>query len=392
MEDFVYYNPVKVIFGAGKVDAVGEETSLCGKKAMLVSYAEHDFFNSVIDRIHTSLNKAGVECVDFFSVQANPRLSACRKGVEICREEGVDVVIGLGGGSAMDSAKVIAAGAVYPHDVEKMIYFSHSNVTTIPPEKTLPTVMIPTLPATGSEMNNTAVVTDDATKRKSYIWHSCLYPVAAIMDPELVCTLPAYQTACGAFDIIAHCIEAYLNGAPGYNFTVQNRMAEGVVKSVLDNLPIVRDDPSNVQARGALLWASSIGLNGWLTSGTFAFTPMHQMGHVLSARYDATHGATLACMMPAWMRYFANRPDNENYVKLAYRLFDKNLLSAADDFEDLMKSYGVQTRISAWGVTEEDIESLTDGVVEVSFGPDGLLNGHPKMSREDIAAIYRLAL
>ena len=392
MENFEYYNPVKVIFGAGRVNEIGSEVAAHGKKAMLVSYTEHDFFNTVIEKIHASLAASGVECVDFFGVQANPRLSACAEAVEICKKEGIEVVIGLGGGSAMDSAKVIAAGVPYPYEIEKMIYFSHSDDSEIPPEEALPTVMIPTLPATGSEMNPTAVVTDDVNHRKSYVWHPCLYPKAAVMDPELVCTLPPYQTACGAFDIIAHVIEAYLNGAEGYNFTVQNRMAEGVVKSVLDNLPVVRDNPNDVQARGALMWAASIGLNGWLTSGTFGFTPMHQMGHVLSARYDATHGATLACMMPAWMRYFATREDNDAYVRLAYRIFDKDLLSAADDFESLMKGYGVQTRISEWGVTEDDIESLTDGVVDVSFGPDGKLNGHPKMSRDDIAAIYRLAL
>ena len=140
------------------------------------------------------------------------------------------------------------------------------------------------------------------------------------------------------------------------------------------------------------MWAASIGLNGWLTSGTFGFTPMHQMGHVLSAQYGATHGATLACMMPAWMRHFAGRDDNAKYVQLAERLFGCDLRTAADKYEELMKGFGVQTRISEFGVREEDIERLTDMVVSVSFGPDGKLAGNPQMEREDIRELYKLAL
>ena len=140
------------------------------------------------------------------------------------------------------------------------------------------------------------------------------------------------------------------------------------------------------------MWEASIGLNGWLTSGTFGFTPMHQMGHVLSARYNATHGATLACMMPAWMRHFANREDNQRYQMFAERIFGCGIQEAADKFEQIMKDHGVQTRISLFGVNEQDIPSLVDDVVSVSFGPDGMLNGRPKTSRKDIEEIYRLAL
>ncbi len=392
MEAFEYYNPVKVIFGEGRLSEIGSQTARYGKKALIVTYEKADFFDGVMEKIHSSLHQNGVEWIDFYGVSANPLMCQARRGVELCRSNDIDVLIALGGGSVMDCTKIIAAGARYPHDLEKMILFSHSVQEQIPPTESLPTLMIPTLPATGSEMNPTAVITDEKTRRKSYVWEpSCMYAKVALMDPELTVSLPPYQTACGAFDIIAHAMEAYLNGDAQYDLSVQERMQEGVIRAVLDALPVVWEQPDHLQARGTLLWASSIALNGWLTSGTFGFTPMHQMGHVLSSHYNATHGATLACMMPAWMRYFSTRSDGEKYIQLADRIFGCPLAEAADRFETFMRSYGVQTRISELGVKREDLDDLTRAVVDVSFGTDGKLNGRPKMSKEDIRALYELA-
>ena len=274
-----------------------------------------------------------------------------------------------------------------------MLMLSHSDVTSIPPKKALPYIAIPTLAGTGSEMNPIGVVTDDATGQKSYVWEpSCLYAKAAIMDPTLTTGLPPYQTACGALDIFAHVMEAYINGDPESNLTLQDRMHEGVMKAALEGLEQVWADPKDTQARGVLMWAATIALNGWLLSGTFGFTPMHQMGHVLSARFNATHGATLTCMMISWMKYFENRPDNAKYVKLAQNVFGASLKEARETLEKIALEKGVQTRISEFGVTEADLDMLTDEVVTVSFGPDGKLNGHPKMTREDIYQCYKLAL
>lgn len=393
MEKFNYYNPVKVVFGEDSIKEVGSNVALYGKRALLVSYQNVSFFQKTIDTIHQELKENGVECVDCFIITANPLMSQARTGVELCLKHNLDVIIGLGGGSVMDCAKIIAAGALYGEDISKMIMFSHSDVQSVPPTKALPTVMIPTIPATGSEMNPTAVITDDETKQKSYVWEpSCLYPKVAILDPNLTLSLPPYQTACGAFDIIAHVVEAYLNGNTDYDLEVLDRMQEGVIRATFNSLEKVWENPKDTQARGNLMWEASIGLNGWLTSGTFGFTPMHQMGHVLSAQYNATHGATLACMMPAWMRHFATKENNKRYQMFAERIFNCSILEAADKFEKIMREHGVQTRISEFGVKEEDVEFLADQVVAVSFGPDGKLNGNPKTTREDIVAIYKLSL
>ena len=391
MDKFEYFNPVKVVFGEGSLKQIGKEASVYGKRALLVSYTIVSFFQNAIDTIKESLAKEGIEVFECFNVTPNPTLNSVREGVELIKKHKIDFLIGLGGGSAMDATKVMAAGALYGDDVSKMIMFSHSNVTSVPPKVAMPTIMVPTLPATGSEMNPTAVVTEPETKRKSYVWTPCLYPKVAIMDPELTKSLPPYQTACGAFDIFAHIMEAYVNPIPNVNLDLQDRMQEGVMKCVLETIPKVFENPTDLQLRGVLMWAASIGLNGWLTSGTFGFTPMHQMGHVLSSHYGATHGATLACMMHTWMRYFATRPDNERYQQLAYRIFDCPLLEAADKFEKIMRERGVQTRIHEFGAEKDDIDELTNAVVEISFGPDGKLPGHPQMTKEDIKKLFELS-
>lgn len=393
MESFEYYNPVKVVFGAGVIEQVGSYASQYGKKAMLVTYSECGHFADTIKMIHGRLEAAGVDCIDFMGVTANPRLSQARAGIALCREHGVDLLIALGGGSVIDCTKVIAAGVFYPYDLSQMLMLSHSDVAAIPPVKAMPYIAIPTLAGTGSEMNPIGVVTDDESGKKSYVWEpGCLYAKVAIMDPNLTVSLPAYQTACGGYDIVSHVMEAYINGDPELNMTLHDRMHEGVMRGTLEALEQVWQNPGDVQARGVMMWAATIALNGWMTSGTFGFTPMHQMSHVLSAKYNATHGATLACMMVAWMKYYQTRPDNGKYVQFANRVFGCSLEEATQKFDDMMRSKGVQTRISQFGATEADLDELTDMVVSVSFGPDGKLNGHPKMTRQDIYNCYKLAL
>jgi alcohol dehydrogenase len=394
MNNFDYYNPVRVIFGEGVIDNAGAVVSEYGKKALIVSYTDVSFYGDLFDKIHKSLEASGIEYSDYFAIEANPTIAQAKAGMEKCKEVGADILIGVGGGSVMDCTKVIAAGMKYPHpDIRTMICFSHSDGSQIPPTDSLPTVMIPTLPATGSEMNPTAVITDEETVRKSYVWApDCLYPKAALVDPSLSKTLPKYQTACAGLDTIAHTVEGYFNGDLDINLDLQDRLQEGLIRTVLDNLPKVIAKPSDIQTRGVMQWASAIALNGWVLSGTYTWAPMHQMGHVLGARYNATHGATLAVMIIAWMKFFQTRKDNSRYVQFAERLFGKSLKDATAEFEAIVENSGVQTRITGLGASEKDIDMLVDDVVRVSFGADGQLASSPSLTKEDIATIYRLAL
>lgn len=397
MNNFEFYNPVKIVFGAGEVSRIGEIAKAYGKKALIVSYDVVDFYGDLFDRIHAKLEENGMEYVDCFKATANPKISEAQFGVDLGKKENVDMVIGVGGGSAMDLSKVIAAGIVYPYDdIRKMIKFSHSNDESVPPKAALPIVMIPTLPATASEMNPTAVITDDATLRKSYVWEpSCLYPKASILDPMLTMTLPAYQTACGAIDAISHVVEPFFfsDEATYGNIDLHDHMQIGVIKALYKNIPNVLANPKDTQLRGLMQFSATVGLNGWLICGVQGWTPMHQMGHVLSSHFRATHGATLACMMLAWMRHFANREQNERFVKFAQEMWGtSDLLEAADIFEEYIKSVGVQTRISQFGCTEADLETLTQGVVDVSFSADGTLASIPPITRDEAYNIYKLAL
>lgn len=397
MNNFEFYNPVKIIFGAGEVKRIGEAAKDYGKKALIVSYSVVDFYGDLFERIHASLQEKGVEYVDYFAATANPKISEAKGGVALGKKESVDLVIGVGGGSAMDLAKVIAAGILYPYDdIRKMIRFSHSVDEQIPPKEALPLIMIPTLPATASEMNPTAVITDDETLRKSYVWEpSCLYSKVSILDPTLTMTLPAYQTACGAIDAISHVVEPFFfsDEATYGNIDLQDHVQIGVIRALYEGIPKVLANPNDVQLRGLMQFAATVGLNGWLTCGVQGWTPMHQMGHVLSSHFRATHGATLACMMLAWMRYFAHHKQNERFVKFANLMWGtEDLLQAADQFEAYIKSLGVQTRISEFGCTEADLETLTQGVVDVSFSADGTLASIPPITRDEAYQIYKLSL
>ena len=396
MNPFEYYNPVKVIYGPGEVKRIGEEASQYGKNALIISYSVVDFYGDLFERIHKSLTAHGMTYTDCFVATANPKLSEARKAIALGKEKNTDVIIGVGGGSAMDLAKVVAAGILYPHALEKMIRFSHSTDEQIPPKSALPMMMIPTLPATASEMNPTAVITDDLTQRKSYVWEpSCLYAKAAILDPELTLTLPAYQTACGAIDAISHVVEPFFfsDEATFGNLALHDQMQIGVIRAIYENLPKVLENPNDIQLRGMMQFAATVGLNGWLTCGVQGWTPMHQMGHVLSSHFGATHGATLACMMLAWMRFFSSKERNGRFKKFAGLMYNTDdLLEAADKFESYIKAQGVQTRISQFGVTEADLEALTNGVVEVSFSADGTLASIPPITREEAYQIYKLAL
>ncbi|GAA6482452.1 iron-containing alcohol dehydrogenase [Enterocloster aldenensis] len=397
MNNFEYYNPVKIIYGQGEVVRIGQAARDYGRKALIVSYDRVDFYGNLFERIHGQLKESGIDYVDCFIATANPKISEARYGVDLGRKEQVDMVIGVGGGSAMDLSKVIAAGILYPYeDIRKMIRFSHSKDDQVPPREALPMIMVPTLPATASEMNPTAVITDDGTQRKSYVWAPCcLYPKVSILDPELTATLPAYQTACGGIDAISHVVEPFFfsDEATFGNIQLQDHMQIGVIKAIYENLPRVLKDPSDMQLRGLMQFAATVGLNGWLICGVQGWTPMHQMGHVLSSHFGATHGATLACMMLSWMRYFSGKEQNARFVKFARLMFGtEDLLQAADLFEEYIKSVGVPTRISEFGCTRDDLETLTQGVVDVSFGADGTLASIPPITREEAYRIYELSL
>jgi alcohol dehydrogenase YqhD (iron-dependent ADH family) len=399
MNNFVLNNPVKVVFGPGELSKVGQEASALGAtKAMVVSYLQHEILSDALKRVEASLSEAGVTVVPFYGVSANPTLDECAEGVEKAKDAGVDLVIAVGGGSAMDSAKIIAAGMFYEHDLWMMIRDRHdASENTIEPTQALPIMCIPTLPATSSEMNPGAVVTNPDTQEKSYVFASVLFPKVAILDPELTTTLPAYQTAAGVADAISHAMESYLF-SPG-DTPLQDGFLESVFRTLIDNVRIVLKTPDDVTARANIQWAACMAWNGILDAGINAWAPMHQFGHVISARFNVAHGATLSMIMPSYMRYILPKR-LDRLTQLATRVFDVDPMGwtdmqlaseGIDAFEAFLMEIGMPTRLSHANVPADAIDVMCDDVCRISLNADGVLNGIPTIDPDGIREIYELA-
>ena len=397
MTGFTYHNPVKVVFGNGTFAQTGAEAAKLGKRAFVVSYGDGSVAGTLA-RLKELLDTAGVASQEFLEVVPNPPIEMVARGVEAAKTFGADLVIGVGGGSAMDAAKAVAAGVLYEHgDLWNMVYASHSNVTAQPPEKALPLLLVPTLPATGSEMNMCSVVSSTTRGKKSYIWADCLFAKTAILDPELTYTLPPFQTACGSVDAISHVLEIYINGQDKSDLLHAWQL--GLMRTIVDNLPVVLKNPSDPDARAELMWCATCGLNGWASPGD-AWTPMHQVGHVLTSRHGINHGSSLAIVMPAWMKYHkALKP--ARYAAFARKVMGicghgKTDEQLADEgiaaFRDFIKSCGVPVSLSEKGVTEADIPGIIEGVKSVSFNADGVLSSNHPVTAEALAEILKLAL
>ena len=400
MYTFEFYNPVRVIFGAGKVACAGAEVAKLGKKVLIVSYEDHVFLAELLDRVRDMITAEGVETVDFFEVRDNPEVAMVAGGVELARGEGCDCVLAVGGGSVMDAAKALAAGVCYEGDLWNMVYHRHdgSGADEIsPPGSALPMLMIPTLPATGSEMNMCSVLSNAALKEKSYIWAECIFPKTAIIDPELTVSLPPLLTACAAADTISHVLEIYINSQP--DTPLQHYFQEGVMRTAIENVTRALDNPADLEARANLSWASTCAINGWSYPGD-GWTPMHQVGHQLTARHGVNHGASLSIIMPAWMETFKDRR-GEQYLRFARRVMDVDPAGKSDQeiidegvakFREFLEAIGAPTRLGEVDVTEDDLADIIDGVARVSFGADGQLACNPPVSREDLLAVLRKAL
>lgn len=382
MNPFTYHNPVKVVFGNGALSRVGEEAARLGRRALVVSYGDGSV-SGTLARIGELLDGAGVAWHDFLEVTPNPPIEMVAEGVAKAKEFAADFVIGVGGGSAMDAAKAIAAGVLYRHgDLWNMVYASHSNVTAQPPEEALPLLLVPTLPATGSEMNMCSVVSSTVRRKKSYIWADCLYARTAILDPELTYSLPPFQTACGAVDAISHVLEIFVNGQAKSDLLHEFQL--GIIRTIIRNLPIALANPADADARAELMWAATCGLNGWASPGD-AWTPMHQVGHVLTSQFGINHGSSLAIMMPAWMAYFRK-------IKPApYERFEQEIMSI-DAFKAFIATCGVPTTLTEKGVAKTDIPAIVEGVKAVSFNADGVLASNPPVTEGMLAEILELAL
>lgn len=399
MFEFSFYNPVRTEFGIGKVAIAGKRTAELGRKTLLVSYRQPGPLASLLENLKTLLSAAGGSVVDFYAFEENPSIETVAEGVELAKASQCDVVVGVGGGSAMDGAKAVAAGVYYEGDLWNMVYHRHdgSGTAIAPPQKALPILAIPTLPATGSEMNMCAVLTNRALGEKSYIWAECIFPKIAILDPALTLTLPPFQSACAAADTISHALEIYINSRQ--DTPLQHYFQEGCMRTTMENITRVLDKPDDLEARGNLMWAATCAINGWAYPGD-GWTPMHQIGHVLTTRHGVNHGTSLSVIMPHWMRYNGRR-NPAPYRRFAVRVMDVCPAGKSDEeiiaegierFESFLRRIGVPTTLGQVNITRDHLASIVEGAVKVSFGQDGNLACNPVMTRDDVLNVLEMAL
>ena len=386
MQEFVFHNPVKIIFGEGKIAELGPEAKAYGKKALLVYGMGSVKKNGVYDQVVAALTGAGVEIVEFGGVKSNPMMSYARKGVQLAKDEKVDMVVAVGGGSVIDTSKSICAGAVTDTDILEFFVFT-SNVETA-----LPLLTVLTIPAAGSEMNGGMVLTrDDTLDKLGTCNYPPLYPKVSILDPTVTYTIPQSYTAYSAADSMSHLLEGYLTQTDEWT-PIQDRFVEGLCKSIMEAADRAFADPKDYQGRATLMWGATLAFNdlAWMGIGPFGF-PNHMLEHPLSAIYDIAHGGGLSIVMLAWMKY-ASDNGNARIAKFARNVFD---IDAADDaaaaeegieaFRGWLKQAGSYTCFADAGIPESDIDKITERTVALAE-----LWGAEDYNASNISEIYRM--
>lgn len=340
MNDFIFYSPTKVIFGKGVENNAGTEIKAWGGARVLVHYGGSSAKKSgLLERVEESLKSVGIYYITLGGVVPNPRLSLVHEGIELCRREGVDFILAIGGGSAIDSAKAIALGVKY--DGEVWDFYEKTAV----PKSALPTANIVTLAAAGSETSQNTVITNENGWIKKAYGSSLCRPRFTMMNPELTYTLPAYLTACGIVDIMMHTMERYFS--PGGCNEMTDRIAEDVLKTVIRFGRIAMKDPENYVARSEIMWSGSLSHNDLTGLGRAGDWATHQLGHELSGYYDVAHGAGLSSVWGAWARY-VYKADVMRFARYGVNVWDLPM-----NFED-----PGGTALEAIGVTEEFFASI----------------------------------
>lgn len=391
MEKFKYYTPTKVVFGRDTELQAGKLVREFGGSRVLVHYGQGSVVKSgLLGRVCDSLEEAGIPYVLLGGAVPNPRLSLVYEGIALCRREHVDFLLAVGGGSAIDSAKAIGYGVCYEGDVWDL-YLRKERV-----KAALPLGVVLTLAATGSEMSNSSVITKEEGWAKRGLNCDLGRPRFAIMNPELTCTLPEYQTMSGCVDIMMHTMERFFSHEQDTELT--DSLAEAVLKTVMHNAKILLKDPQNYNARAEVFWAGSLSHNGLTGCGRTGDWACHQLEHELSGMFDVTHGAGLAAIWGSWARYVLHS-DVNRFVKLAvdvlhvpcnYENPEQTALLGIETMEDFFSSIHMPTSIPELGV-KLDEETIKELAYKCSFGETRTVGGMVQLTRADMEEIYRMA-
>ena len=391
MKNFVYQLPTKFLFGRGAENEVGREVRALGGTKVLIHYGGGSAVRSgLIDRVKKALDAENIGYVELGGVQPNPRDTMVYKGIALARREDVDFVLAVGGGSSIDSSKAIAHGLQYDGD------FWDFFCGKAKPEKTTPLGVVLTMSAAGSESSNSCVITQESTRTKRGLRSELNRPRFAAMNPELAMTLPPYQIACGATDILAHIMERYFTCETEVDLT--DRLCEGAMQAVIRAAKIAVKTPDSYDAQAQLMWGSTIAHNETLGVGRVSDFGSHQIEHELSALYDVPHGAGLAVVFPAWMRYQLSK-NPMRFAQFAVRVYgcsmdfehpERTALAGVEAHEAFLREIGMPVTLHELGARAEDIPALAAKTKKTNLETMTTGGAFP-MTTQDVEAILHLA-
>ncbi len=390
MNNFVFYSPTEFVFGKNTEVQVGALARKYGAQKVMIVYGGGSVVRSgLLDRVKQSLQEAGVAYCEMGGVQPNPIDGKVYEGIQLCRREQVDMMLPVGGGSVIDTAKAIAAGALYDGDFWDF-FIGRAKV-----EKALKVAVVLTIPAAGSEGSGNTVITKTETLQKLGLCApEHLRPVFSIMNPELTYTLPAYQTACGIADMMAHIMERYFTNTP--DVEISDRLCEGTLTAIIKEAYRVKQQPDNYAARANIMWCGTVAHNGICGVGREEDWASHALEHEISAIYDVAHGAGLAVIFPAWMAFMAEH-NPAKIAQFAHRVFD---IPKSEDLEEMalagtarlkyfFRYMGLPVSFKELGIEHPDIDRM---LVSLRRNKGELLGNYVKLTMIDCREIYRLAL
>ena len=389
MNSFIYDIPTRVYFGENQLGHLGAELKKFGRRVLLTYGGGSIKRSGLYDRVVAELKAADMELFELSGIEPNPRIESVRAGVKICKEQQIDVLLAVGGGSTIDATKFMAAGACVEHDAWE---FFGANAKPI--ERALPIVTILTLSATGSEMDTAGVISNPETGDKLGRLAPALLPRVSFLDPTLTYSVSKYQTACGAADIMSHIMEVYFNTQE--DLYMLDCAMEGMLKTVVKYAPIALREPENYEARANLMWCSSWAINGFINGGKRKAWSCHPMEHELSAVDDITHGVGLAILTPRWMRYCLDESNVGRYVSFGVNVFgiDPSLEPMAIAEESIKRlehlffeELGLQRTFTEVGIKREDFPLMARKACRY-----GDIKGFKTLTPKDVENIFEMCL
>ncbi len=388
MNNFKFYNRTNIVFGENTEEQVGKLTKAEGKKVLLHYGGGSIKKSGLYDKVIKSLKDEAVDYVELGGVVANPRVSMVREGIRLCREEGIDFILAVGGGSVIDSAKGIAAGYYYNGDVWDLYE------GLAPVENSLPIGTVLTIPAAGSESSTGSVVSNEELQLKKDIGHISLRPVFSILNPKWTLTLPDYQTACGITDMLAHVMERYFTHTK--HVEVSDELCEGMMRSIINTGRKLMKNPESNDLRGEIMWAGTLAHNDLVGMGRDHDWGSHMIEHEISAIYDIAHGAGLAIVFPAWIKFVYHK-DMPRFARWANRVFnipmnpfklEETIIEGIEALENYYTTIGMPTRLSHADISAKHLDEMAR---KVTNNGENHVGGFGQLTMEEVRRVLELA-